>query len=726
MWAYNTMFTSCPAAGITALSFALGAGNDTLSVDACCGTTLVPITADGEEGNDSITTGAGPDRLIGGPGTDSLNGNAGADLLTGGGGPDTFAGGPGTDRVSYADGRSEGVSVSMADPAAADDGGPLDGAPGARDRIGADVEGLTGTPAADRLDASASAGAFSLDGANGDDTLLDGTGNGTALGGAGDDVLVGQGGNETLDGGPGADEVDGAGGSDDLTGGSGPDVISAGAGADAVHAADGERDTHRLRLRRRQRRRGRDRRRRARLQRPDRRRRRVGRARAGRIDGHRRGRRARPAPPGAPGVAGHSGCRAGRRARGGRRRCRCCSFPSTPVSPPSAGSASSCATSPRWPGAATLVVRKGSTVVATVKGRAAPGLDTIAWNGKAGQGDGQAGALRAAAHRRERRRPDEEGDRHGDDPLTRSPVRAKRRQVQRVRRHAAEEGVGPAVVPMTMLDVDANASGGVDPRVWLRVLAGLFGLFWGFFFYGLIDLFAFAQGAQFHAALLLSTGWGLLYLFLVAAPLVALAVRASAVLPSALAQVALVAAAVITAAALSSSPRYLSVAAWLLVTVGVLALAARDRPWDALGTWRWSAFPGTLVLIAVAPCCAYAWTSARTTGTAQITDDTWGLDHWPAQAALPLAVLLISALAAGHPSGWRVPAWSAGAAAAWFAIVCWLEPHLVASMSRPWAAATLLWSVAFIAATHIGARRRAPGRPDHRQARARLRSDPEP
>lgn len=33
------------------------------------------------------------------------------------------------------------------------------------------------------------------------------------------------------------------------------------------------------------------------------------------------------------------------------------------------------------------------------------------------------------------------------------------------------------------------------------------------------------------------------------------------------------------------------------------------------------------------------------------------------------------------------------------------------SVSRPWAAATLLWSVAFIAATHVPARDRAPGGP---------------
>src|SRR3954451_17805019 len=108
---------------------------------------------------------------------------------------------------------------------------------------------------------------------------------------------------------------------------------------------------------------------------------------------------------------------------------------------------------------------------------------------------------------------------------------------------------------MGMTDLDADVPGSVDPRLWLRVLAGLFGLFWGLFFYGLIDLLAFAQGEQFHAALLLSTGWGLLFLFLVAAPLVALAGRACAVLPSALAEVVLVAAAVITAAALGSSRR---------------------------------------------------------------------------------------------------------------------------------------------------------------------------
>jgi hypothetical protein len=263
---------------------------------------------------------------------------------------------------------------------------------------------------------------------------------------------------------------------------------------------------------------------------------------------------------------------------------------------------------------------------------------------------------------------------------------------------------------MAMADAVAEVAASSPGRSWLRIAAALFGLFWGFLFYGLIDLLAFAQGEQFHAALLLSTGWGLVFLFLVAAPLVALSVRASAVSPSALAQVALVGAAVAAAAALSSSPRHLFVSAGLIATVAVLAVLARDHPWDVVRTWRWSTAPGALVILAVAPCCAYAWTSARTTGGAQLTDDTWGLDHWPVQAALPLALLLISALAAGHPAGWRLPTWSAGTAAAWLAAVCWLEPHLVGSVSRPWAAITLLWSAAFITAASLSGPEGAPVR----------------
>jgi hypothetical protein len=241
----------------------------------------------------------------------------------------------------------------------------------------------------------------------------------------------------------------------------------------------------------------------------------------------------------------------------------------------------------------------------------------------------------------------------------------------------------------------------------MRILAALLATFWGLAFYGLIDLLAFAQGPEFHASLLLSTGWGLLFLFLVAAPLATLCVRPWVVASAALAELALVGVAVGLAAGAAGASRLLFVAAGLLVTVAALAAAARGRHRVLVPGWRWSAPAATLVILAIGPCCAYAWTAARTTGSTALTDDTWGLDHWPVQAALPIALLLISALAAGHPAGWRLPTWSAGAAAAWFAVVCWLEPGLVGSVSRPWAAITFAWAATFVVTTHLTAHARS-------------------
>ena len=301
--------------------------------------------------------------------------------------------------------------------------------------------------------------------------------------------------------------------------------------------------------------------------------------------------------------------------------------------------------------------------------------------------------------------------------------------IARSRARPVSRGRIAGVVAMTMLDVGADVSGSVDRRVLLRVWPAFLGC-------SGVLLLRSDRPVRLRAGCAVSRRVGVIDWLGTALPVPR---RSAPGRPggAAIRRLAVRARAGCVGRGRRDHggcaqffPRYLSVAAGLVVTVAVLALAARDRPWDALETWRWSPLPGTLVLIAVAPCCAYAWTSARATGDARITDDTWGLDHWPAQAALPLAVLMISGLAAGHPSGWRLPAWSAGAAAAWFAIVCWLEPHLVASVSRPWAAATLLWSVAFIAATHARSAAPSPRRPhgcrsDKRPASGEMR-EPRP
>ena len=264
------------------------------------------------------------------------------------------------------------------------------------------------------------------------------------------------------------------------------------------------------------------------------------------------------------------------------------------------------------------------------------------------------------------------------------------------------------MLAIRVLSTDDTVSRLHKPLPWVRIAAGALAVWWGLLFFGLIDLLAFVQGPDFHDAVLLSTGWGLLFLFLVASPLTVLCVRSRSVSSSVSAQIACVTVALAIAALLSESPRYLIAVAGMAATAAVVTMLGATSPTATLKTWRWSPLPAGLVALAAVPLAHYAWVAARNTGTGITTDDTNGLDHWPAQAALPIAMLLIAALAAGHPRGWRVPAWSVAASGAWFAVACWLEPHLVGTMSRPWAASLFAWSISFLIVTHVTARSVGP------------------
>jgi hypothetical protein len=244
-----------------------------------------------------------------------------------------------------------------------------------------------------------------------------------------------------------------------------------------------------------------------------------------------------------------------------------------------------------------------------------------------------------------------------------------------------------------------------------RLAAGVLAVCWGFFFFGLVDLLAFVQGPEFHERLLLSTGWGLLFTFLVAAPLVAMAVAPSGSTPAALDQVLAAAVAVAVAAGLSASPDQLPVSVALVVTAVVVAALGDGVRALAPSGWHPAGVPAVLVLIAAGPLCAYAWTSARATGSSPASSFTAGLDHWPVQAALPLAVLLAAAFAVGHPGGWPVPTWCVSLSVAWFALVSGLNPDLIASPGLAWSVAAGGWAVAFAISTQrSGSRRRSePG-----------------
>ena len=65
------------------------------------------------------------------------------------------------------------------------------------------------------------------------------------------------------------------------------------------------------------------------------------------------------------------------------------------------------------------------------------------------------------------------------------------------RRHACERpGRRPSVVSIAMADAAARVSASAVGRFVPGIAAAVLGLFWGFFFYGLIDLLAFAQGER--------------------------------------------------------------------------------------------------------------------------------------------------------------------------------------------------------------------------------------
>ncbi|MFL6239150.1 MAG: hypothetical protein ACJ735_06635 [Actinomycetes bacterium] len=245
---------------------------------------------------------------------------------------------------------------------------------------------------------------------------------------------------------------------------------------------------------------------------------------------------------------------------------------------------------------------------------------------------------------------------------------------------------------------------------WLRVAAGLLAVFWGLFFYGLIDLLAFLQGRQFHDTILLSTGWGLLFLFLLAGPLVVLCLGRGAASSAASVEIIAVALALVVTSALSTAPRFLLPALGAAVTAGVVIALGATSARSTLRSWRWSPLPAAVLAIVVVPAAHYAWISASNAGTGIVTDDTVGLDHWPAQAALPIAALLIAAVAAGHPRGWRLLTWSVAVSGLWFAVVSLVEPDLVGSMNRAWSAALAAWCVLFVVAVQLSAKPSAAGR----------------
>jgi Ca2+-binding RTX toxin-like protein len=170
-------------------------------------------TITGSSAANVLSGGAGADTLDGGDGIDTLNGDADNDTISEGSatsGADLINGGAGTDTVSYAL-RSNTVTVVL--NTVADDGEMAEA-----DKVGADVENITGGGGGDTLTGSISANV--IGGGAGGDTITGGDGNDTLIGGLGIDTLNGGLGDDLFNEGAvisDADTVNGGAGVDGVT-----------------------------------------------------------------------------------------------------------------------------------------------------------------------------------------------------------------------------------------------------------------------------------------------------------------------------------------------------------------------------------------------------------------------------------------------------------------------------------------------------------------------------
>ena len=115
-----------------------------------------------------------------------------------------------------------------------------------------------------------------------------------------------------------------------------------------------------------------------------------------------------------------------------------------------------------------------------------------------------------------------------------------------------------------------------------------------------------------------------------------------------------------------------------------------------------------LVLLAAIPLVLYAIDMAGLQRAGPLTDPHIEEHHWTTMAALAVGVILVGLLASLRTPGWRIPAWSAGGAAAVLGLASIVFPGYPGALATPWCYVALGGGVAFIVVAEIEVRRAAP------------------
>ena len=239
-------------------------------------------------------------------------------------------------------------------------------------------------------------------------------------------------------------------------------------------------------------------------------------------------------------------------------------------------------------------------------------------------------------------------------------------------------------------------------QVAARAVAAASALFWAVFFFGLIDLAVpLDETPGFYDSYLLETGWGVLYTFLVGAAFASLAARPQMMMP--VVQIAL-AAACLAVTALAAGSWVQLVPAMLLASNCYAFVAVASEPVRLPAGWYRPKLDPTVGVVAVTlvpPAVLFAvnMVTGFWEGRPPLDDDTYGIDHWPTQAALALAVAAVAvAVAAGVRARWSGTALSAGCvavAASWFGFWSAIYPEHAGSAGEAWGKALIVWACAF-------------------------------
>lgn len=232
-------------------------------------------------------------------------------------------------------------------------------------------------------------------------------------------------------------------------------------------------------------------------------------------------------------------------------------------------------------------------------------------------------------------------------------------------------------------------------RMAFVIVTGLVGVFAGFFpLFGLplavLAWFESSDGGihRFH-----DLGWAALMGILLAVPALAQLRRPERKI-AAMQQIAVVVVGIVLG--YSVSGEYADVDHVVALTILAIFVGLHPARGEFFGTRRPSLALLAMTVAAAIPFFLYALDQAELQRALSPGEPHWEGEHWADMAKVALAVPLAALVAALRAPGFRIPAWCAGAAAAFLGTASIVYPDQASSFGRGWGTLALAGGLLFV------------------------------